>query len=221
MTSRTVGGVPVLVPDLDLDDLDPVTDAPDDDLADSNVEGVAWPELELPGVRFQGSRFVGVEMPDATWRNGGLSRCRLERVDLSGSRLTALTIDRCEFIGCRLTGVHLDGVTLKNVIFEDCRFDYATFVGVRVAGATVWSGGSFTKAVLNGCRLGSAVLTGCRLAEVELAGCDLRGADLRGTDLTGITGLASLAGVVLDEGQLADLAVIAARELDVTVREPR
>ena len=40
----------------------------------------------------------------------------------------------------------------------------------------------------------------------------------RVNELAGITGLASLAGAVLDDDQLADLAAIAVRELGVTVR---
>jgi uncharacterized protein YjbI with pentapeptide repeats len=221
METRIVGGLRIAVPGLDPDDLEPVTEAPDDDLTEALVEGVTWPGLELAGARFSRCRLVGAELPDGDWRRGALSGCRFERVDLSGSRFDGTAIERCEFVGCRLTGVALIDVTLKDVVFEDCRFDYANLNRVRTAGPTVWTGGTFGRAVLTGCRLGGASLSGCRLDEVELAGCDLRGTDLRGTELSGVTGLMSLAGAVLDESQLPDLAVIAVRELDVTIRAPR
>jgi len=220
MDTRTVGGLRVVIPDVDPADLDPVTEPPDDDLVDVRADGAVWPELELRGARFWGSLFTGVDLSGVVWRNGGLANCRLERVDLSGARFTGTTIERCELVGCRLTGVAFGDVSLKNVVFEDCRFDYANLNEVRVSGPTVFSGGTFGRAVLTACRLGGAVFTGCRFEETELHDCDLRGTNLTGTDLSGLTGLTSLTGAVLDPDQLVDLATIAVRDLGITVKEP-
>jgi uncharacterized protein YjbI with pentapeptide repeats len=220
MDTRTVAGLKVLTPGYDPDDLDPVTEPPDDDLDEALVDGAVWPDLELRGARFCLSRLVGVEMTEADWRRGGLSGCRLERVDLTGSRLVGLALDRCEFVECRLGGVIFDDVTLKNVVFEDCQFDYSGLTKVRVAGPTVFTGSRFFKSTLTGCELRGAVFAGCRLELAGFVRCDLRDADLRGNDLSGLSGLTSLAGAIIDESQLPDLAQIAARELGVSVREP-
>ena len=60
-------------------------------------------------------------------------------------------------------------------------------------------------------------LKNCTIGTLELAGARLKDFDLRGTDFRSISGLDSLAGVVIDEYQLGLLAPLLAAHLGVVV----
>jgi uncharacterized protein YjbI with pentapeptide repeats len=217
MNITTIGDLRILTPELDPRDLDLVEIPPDDDLIEAKVDGAAWPNLALRGGRVHGSHLIGVDLTGANWRNARVSSCEFERVDLSGAVFSGETFDRCRFVGCRLTGVRFSDVTLNNVLFEECRLDYANFDAVRCSGPVGFLRCNLADAVLTECRLATTVVASCGLAGAELRDCDLRGADLRRSDLAGLTGLESLRGVTIDEGQLADLMVLTVRELSLTV----
>ena len=72
--------------------------------------------------------------------------------------------------------------------------------------------------------LGSATaarvaLKNCTIGSLDLAGAKLKDFDLRGTDFRSISGLESLAGVVIDEYQLGLLAPLLAAHLGVVVAD--
>ncbi|MEU6972761.1 pentapeptide repeat-containing protein [Kitasatospora aureofaciens] len=116
-------------------------------------------------------------------------------------------------------GATLSGLVLDNVLFENCRFDYATFAGVRTAGPVAFAGCGFTEAVFGTCDLGKAAFEACALRHTEFGPGRYQGLDLRGNDLTELRGVAGLAKVVIDRGQLAELAVALMGELEVTFRD--
>jgi pentapeptide repeat protein len=218
METKTIGELKILIPDLDPRDLDPVAEEPDEDVHEALVDGASWTGNRLGAARISQSHLIGVDLSDAVWRNVTVYGCRFERVDLSSARLTGTTIERCEFVGCRMTGLNLADATLKNVVFDDCRLDYGTLTKVRTSGPVGLTNCNLTNVILSNCDLTKAAFNACRFTEVELAGCDLRGADLRGNELTAVIGLSSLRGAILAEEQLAALANIAARELEIDVR---
>jgi len=217
METRNIGALRILIPDLDPRDLDDVDEAPDDELFEAKVDGADWARLELGGGRIRSSHLVGVDLSNSTWRTVTVYGCRFERVDLSSAHLAGLTIERCEFIGCRMTGMQLNDSTLKNVLFEDCRLDYASLNAVKTTGPVGWTGCNLDQAVLTGCRLPTAALRQCGLRDCELRDCELRGADLRDNDLGRVHGLLSLRGVRMTDDQVAELAALAVRELEIEV----
>lgn len=209
----------VVAAGIDPRDLDPVTEPPLADLADAFVTNVDWAGLELAGVRLTRCYLTDVDLMEADWRNVRLTECVLDRVDLSSAYLRGLTMDRCELIGCRLTGAQLLDGALRDVTFEDCRLDFAVWESVVASGPVTWVGSSLSKASLTRCRLTSAAFSDCRLTDLELVDCDLEGADLRGNDLTGINGVPSLYGARISRAQLADIAALAVRDLNLAVQE--
>lgn len=116
-----------------------------------------------------------------------------------------------------MSGLQLNDSTLKNVLFEDCRLDYATLGAVRTSGPVGWTGCTLDHAVLTGCRLPTVAFAQCTLGTLELQDCDLRGADLRGNDLGRVPGLLSLRGVRMTDDQVAELAAVTVRELEIEV----
>jgi hypothetical protein len=60
-------------------------------------------------------------------------------------------------------------------------------------------------------------LVDCTVGTLDLAGAKLKDFDLRGTEFRRISGLGSLAGMVIDDYQLGLLAPLMAAHLGVTV----
>ncbi|RKR87445.1 uncharacterized protein YjbI with pentapeptide repeats [Micromonospora pisi] len=219
MQTRRIGGLDVLVPDLDPRDLDEVTGLPDGDLVEALITEESWSGSRLYETRIRSSQLTGVDASNAAWEKVTLHGSVFERVDFSNAELSDVVVERCVFSGCRLTGTHFIGATLKNVVFENCRLDFAALRDVAGTGPVALVDCILTEASMANCRLRELVLRGCRLDRLEFEGCDLRGADLRGNELADILGaLGNLRGVTLGPEQLADLAALAVRDLAVTVR---
>ena len=126
MRTTTVGELRILLPELDPDDLDTISD-PTDDLSDATIENVSWRGGTLDGVTVRGSRLVGVDVSESGWEGGSLFGCEITRADFSGTTLSGVSMERCAITGSRFTGIRLTDVRLKDVLFEGCRFDYASF----------------------------------------------------------------------------------------------
>ncbi|MGW3607133.1 pentapeptide repeat-containing protein [Micromonospora sp. NPDC005161] len=218
MRTTTVGDVKILLPDLDPEDLDRVTDLADG-LTEAFVEGASWRGVQLEDHRIRSSLITGGDLSESTWEAGSLYGCEITRTDFSGAALTGVTIERCAIIGSRFTGARLTDVRLKDILFDGCRFDYATFQRVTAVGSVAFTDCTLTHGTWSTCRLPGIALRSCDLAGLELGSCHLDGADLRGSRLRGLkTPLDNLSGVTLAEGQLPDLTELAVAALGLTVR---
>ncbi|MFI7660995.1 pentapeptide repeat-containing protein [Micromonospora parva] len=218
MRTTTIGDVKVLLPDLEPDDLDAMTDLADG-LTEALVEGAAWRGSHLEDAHVRSSLITGVDAGESTWEAGSLYGCEITRTDFSGATLTGITIERCVITGSRFTGTRLTDVRLKDVLFDGCRFDYAAFHRVVAAGSVAFTDCTLTNGAWSSCRLPRIALRSCDLAGLELDSCHLDGADLRGSRLPGLKGpLENLRGVTLDEDQLPDLTRLTVAALDLTVR---
>ncbi|MBY8872467.1 pentapeptide repeat-containing protein [Micromonospora sp. PLK6-60] len=218
MRTTTIGDVKVLLPDLEPDDLDTMTDLTGG-LTEALVEGAAWHGSHLEDVRISSSLVTGVDLSESTWEAGSLYGCEVNRTDFSGVILTGVTIERCAITGSRFTGTRLTDVRLKDVLFDGCRFDYATFHRVTAAGSVAFTDCTLTYGAWSSCRLPRIALRSCDLSGLELDSCQLDGTDLRGSRLHGIkTPLDNLRGVTLAEDQLPDLTQLTVAALDLAVR---
>jgi uncharacterized protein YjbI with pentapeptide repeats len=98
--------------------------------------------------------------------------------------------------GGKLDYLNLRGSRLADVLISDCiinELDLGSATGVRVA------------------------LKNCTIGSLDLSGAKLKDFDLRGTDFRSISGLGSLAGVVIDDYQLGLIAPLLAAHLGVVV----
>lgn len=118
MRTTTVGDVTLLLPDLDQEDLDQVTDVPDDDLRDGLVEDVSWRGQQIADLSIRGCRITGADLGEINWEGGALYGCEIVRTDLSGAALTGVSIERCSVTGSRFTGTRLVDVRLKDALFD-------------------------------------------------------------------------------------------------------
>jgi uncharacterized protein YjbI with pentapeptide repeats len=219
MKTRRIGELQILTPNLDPAGLDPVGQTPEGDLAAAYVADQSWPRARFNDVSLSRSHVERVDLTDTQWRDVALYGCRLDHVNLSGAKLTGVRMERCHLVGCRLTAVQLADTTLKNVILEDCRLDHATLLHVRITGPAAVTGCDLSHSLFVQSRFSGLVARSCRLTGLEVEDCDTSGADFRGNDLRQLgRGLASLRGAVIEESQIAHLAALAIRELQLTVR---
>ncbi|MEV1289604.1 pentapeptide repeat-containing protein [Micromonospora sp. NPDC049679] len=219
MKTRRIGDQEILTPNLDPGGLDPVGHTPESDLAEAYVADQSWAKAHFSGVSLSRSHVERVDLTETHWRDVALYGCRLDRVNLSGAKLTGVMMERCHLVDCRLTALQLADTTLKNVILEDCRLDHATLLHVRTTGPAAVTGCDLSHSLLVQSRFFGLVARSCRLTGVEVDDCDTTGADLRDNDLRQVgRGLTSLRGAVIEESQIAHLATLAVRELQLTVR---
>ncbi|MFI7026979.1 pentapeptide repeat-containing protein [Micromonospora sp. NPDC049900] len=219
MRTTTVGDVTILLPDLDPEDLDQVTDLFDEDIRDGLFDGVSWRGGQLADRSIRGCRITGADLGEVSWEAGALYGCEIVGTDLSGATLTGISIERCAFTGSRFTGTRLIDVRLKDVLFDNCRFDYATLNRVSAAGSVAFTNCTFGHGNWSSCRLPGIALRSCDLSDLELESCPLDGADLRGSRLQHFrTSLENVKGVALGEDQLPDLTRLAINALSIVVR---
>ncbi|MBX7268662.1 hypothetical protein KIF24_23325 [Micromonospora sp. Llam7] len=57
----------ILVPDLDPEDLDHVSELSDDDVRDGLVDGVSWRGEQLAGQSIRGCRITGADLGEVSW----------------------------------------------------------------------------------------------------------------------------------------------------------
>ena len=155
---------------------------------------------DLEGSTWRGSslasiRLVGTHLARSTWHAVELENCALSGVELFGSRLRKLTVR-----GSMLQGVNLRQTQLEDVVFEDC----------------VLRDVDFTGATLRRVRF-----PGCQIERVDLTAMKATQVDVRGSQITIIRGLDRLRGVVIDQGQLIDLAPALAAQLGLEVPSSR
>ena len=166
------------------------------DFIECEFRGVSFNETQLRGAGFRDSVISELLAPvfraaRSSWRDVELRNTRVGSAELYESGWQSVRID-----GDKLDYLNLRGAKLTDVLITDCiinELDLGSAAGTRVA--------------LKGCTIGALDLTGARLKDF----------DIRGTNFRSISGLGSMAGVVIDEYQLGLLAPLLAAHLGVTV----
>jgi uncharacterized protein YjbI with pentapeptide repeats len=166
------------------------------DFAECEFQGVSFNDTQLRGATFRDCILSELYAPvfraaRSTWRDVQLNNPRLGSAEMYETGWESVRID-----GGKLDFLNLRAAKLTDVVISDCiinELDLGSASGTRVA--------------LKNCTIGTLDLTGARLKDF----------DLRGTDFRTISGLGSLAGVVIDDYQLSLLAPLLAGHLGVVV----
>ncbi len=166
------------------------------DFAECEFQGVTFNEAQLRGSTFRdcilGELYAPVfRAARSTWQEVEIRNPRLGSAELYESGWRSVRID-----GGKVDFLNLRGAKLTDVLISDCiinELDLGSATGTRVA--------------LKNCTIGSLDVNGAKLKDV----------DLRGSEFRSISGLGSMAGVVVDEYQLGLLAPLLAAHVGVTV----
>jgi uncharacterized protein YjbI with pentapeptide repeats len=163
---------------------------------DCRFERCRLDEVQLRRARFgdtalADSASVALDVADSSWRDCVVSGGRYGALTAHGASLA-----RVRFAGCRVDYVNLRGANLVDVTFEDCRI-----------GEVDCGHAELTRVGFDRCQIDELGVSGAVLAEVDLS----RAA------LAQVSGLAHLAGAMINESQLADLAPSFAAQLGIRV----
>jgi uncharacterized protein YjbI with pentapeptide repeats len=163
--------------------------------------GCAFRRVRLDGTQLRGAHFRDVTLaeldaaelaaPRSEWRNVSVTGSRLGSAELYESVWRSVTVS-----SCKIDYLNARTATWQDVLFAGCTFGELDLSEARV-----------TRLALRDCRIETLTLSGARLAEV----------DLRAAELSRIVSVAGLAGTWISEIQLADLAPLLARHLQIGI----
>ena len=189
-------------------------------------------EGDYDAVELRGLDLSGQSATNARFLECGLYECRLDQADLRRARiadcllvdLQAVSLDVAEsswrdsiLRGCRFGALVAHGATLTRVRVVDGKLDYVNLRGATLTDVR-FEGCQISELDLGGAELHQVSLAGCRVERIDFSEARLHEVDLSGAQLHELTGVADMAGAVISEVQLADLAVTFATHLGIRVR---
>jgi len=187
-------------------------------LSELHVVGADLRGLELRSVHWSESRLERVDMSGSRVHAGGFADAVLEGVDFSNIRADGAELVRVEIRNSRLTGIEWHEGLLRDVLFDGCRLDLASF---RFS--------TFERVAFRDCRLDEAdlyaveakslVLESTSLVRAKLSQARLAAAEVRGCELAEISGVDGLRGAAMTWPDLVQLTGAFAAAVGVSVLE--
>ena len=166
------------------------------DFAECEFAGVSFNETQLRGATFRDCVLTEVYAPVLT-----AARTSLRDVEIGNPRWGSAELYECGWQSVRIDGGKLDYVNLRGSKLTDVQISDCIINELDLGSATA------TRVALKNCTIGT----------LDLSGAKLKDFDLRGADFRVLSGLGSLAGLVIDEYQLGLLAPLLAGHLGVVV----
>jgi uncharacterized protein YjbI with pentapeptide repeats len=144
-------------------------------------------------VEFSGCALIATAFPESSWRRVLCKESRCSGMQLQNSILKDIT-----FAGCKLNMVNFRFCDLFNITFKDCMLDEADFYGAS---------------------LKNIRFQNCTLQRTQFSTAKLSKADFRTSDITGVLGVSSFAGAIIDSLQLLAIAPVLAQEFKITIKD--
>lgn len=172
--------------------------------------------LDLGGAVFAECEFNAPSFNETQLRGASFRDCILAELYAPVFRGARSTWQEVEFRNPRLGSAELYESGWQSVRIDGGKLDFLNLRGARLTDVLI------TGCIINEFDLGAAVATrvklvDCTVGTLDLAGAKLKDFDLRGTEFRRISGLGSLAGMVIDDYQLGLLAPLMAAHLGVSV----
>ncbi|WP_426996807.1 pentapeptide repeat-containing protein [Pseudarthrobacter sp. N5] len=172
--------------------------------------------LELSGTDFAECEFAGVSFNETQLRGATFRDCILGEAYAPVLTAARSTLRDVEFSNPRWGSAELYESGWQSVRIDGGKLDYVNLRGSRLTDVLI------SDCIINELDLGSAAgtrvaLKNCTIGTLDLSGAKLKDFDLRGTEFRTISGLGSLAGVVIDDYQLSLLAPLLAGHLGLVV----
>ena len=178
------------------------------DLAGQEADGLRLTRCELHRVVLTGAQLRGLALVDVL----------LVDCELSGAFLHEASLRRVELRNCRMTGVVLSQSTLSQVRFVECKLDDANLRLLR-AEHTVMSDCSLVDADFYDASLAESALDGCDLRGSEFSKAVVQGLRLGRSRLDGVRGASSMGGVVVESDQVLPLALSLFGDLRIEIHD--
>jgi uncharacterized protein YjbI with pentapeptide repeats len=165
-----------------------------------------------------------------------VASCRIERAQLTGSRLTRCSLVDCLGIASDFSGVILEDCSIRRVEFHECRFsgleaqhshfEDVAYFDCKIDRAnfrmTEWKAAEFHDCELldadfYGSSLPGSRFQGCDLSGAQLSKADLSRSQLNGSKLDRIQGAEGLRGVIIGSDQVIPAALAVFGSLNIVV----
>ncbi|MCU1541599.1 MAG: pentapeptide repeat protein [Arthrobacter sp.] len=172
--------------------------------------------LELSGTDFAECEFVGVSFNETQLRGATFRDCILSELYAPVFTAARSTLRDVEIRNPRWGSAELYECGWQSVRIDGGKLDYLNLRGAKLADVQI------SDCIINELDLGSATATrvalnNCTIGTLDVSGAKLKDFDLRSTDFRVLSGLGSLAGLVIDDYQLSLLAPLLAGHLGVVV----
>lgn len=178
----------------------------DDDLA----------ELAVPGLRFEESRLVRVDLSASRLAQLSLSDLQLESCNLANAQVRGGSLWRAVVSRSRLTGLFWNEGMLRDVVLHDCRIDLASFGTTRLE-QVVFERCLLTQTEFQEAKLRSVRFVDCDLTEADLTLAQFTECEMRGCTLDGVRAAERLNGVAMPWPDVLALAGTMADALGIRV----
>jgi uncharacterized protein YjbI with pentapeptide repeats len=172
--------------------------------------------LELGGADFAECEFQGASFNETHLRGASFRDCILAEVYAPVFMAARSTLRDVEIWNPRWGSAELYESGWQSVRIDGGKLDYVNLRGSKLTDVQI------SDCIINELDLGSCVATrvalkNCTVGALDFGGARLKDFDIRGTDFRAISGLESLAGLVIDDHQLGLLAPLMAGHLGVVV----
>jgi uncharacterized protein YjbI with pentapeptide repeats len=174
--------------------------APDQDIDEAHLSGMALPNRTAPRVRITSSRLDAVRLHGCELQELEARDVIFDQCDLSGSDLSSSRLFRVEFRGCRLSGLVFSMSMLKDVKLIDCKAD-GMILRMSEGERFRILDSNLKEADFYAAKFRSSRMLRCDLSGSEFSQADLRGTHLQGSRLDGAKGAAGLQGIQVDPKQ--------------------
>jgi uncharacterized protein YjbI with pentapeptide repeats len=220
--SRAAGSAKVTAPRMAPVRLDELRDDPAPDFQrGERYDGVRYSHavadgLELSGTDFAECEFAGVSFNETQLRGATFRDCILSELYAPVFTAARSSLRDVEIRNPRWGSAELYESGWQSVRIDGGKLDYLNLRGSKVADVQI------SDCIINELDLGSATATrvalkNCTVGTLDVTGAKLKDVDLRSTDFRVLSGLGSLAGLVIDDYQLGLLAPLLAGHLGVVV----
>lgn len=172
--------------------------------------------LELSGTGFAECEFSGVSFHETQLRGATFRDCILSELYAPVFTAARNSLRNVEIINPRWGSAELYESGWQSVRIDGGKLDYLNLRGSKLADVQI------SDCIINELDLGSATATrvafqNCTIGSLDISGAKLKDFDLRGTDFRVLSGLDSLAGLIIDDYQLTLLAPLLASHLGIVV----
>ncbi|MCU1530622.1 MAG: hypothetical protein JWO49_193 [Arthrobacter sp.] len=177
---------------------------------------VAADGLELTGTDFAECEFAGASFNETQLRGATFRDCVLAEMYAPVFLAARTSLRDVEIGNPRWGSAELYESGWQSVRIDGGKLDYVNLRGAKLTDVQI-SDCIINELDLAACAATRVVLKNCTIGTLDLSGARLKDFDLRSTDFRVISGLDSLAGLVIDDYQLTLLAPLLAGHLGVVV----
>ncbi|MEC5189922.1 MULTISPECIES: pentapeptide repeat-containing protein [unclassified Arthrobacter] len=166
------------------------------DFAECDFRGISFNETQLRGASFRDCILAELYAPVFT-----AARSTLRDVEIGNPRWGSAELYESGWQSVRIDGGKLDYLNLRGSKLTD----------VQISDCII------NELDLGSCAATRMSLKNCTIGTLDISGARLKDVDIRSTDFRAISGLESLAGLVIDDYQLGLLAPLMAGHLGVVI----